>query len=99
MIVLFDEAALADVEEARAWYANRGADLAYRFEDAVRTAVDAIATNPEAYPVLYRDARRIRLAVFPFNVHYCHYADRGLVLVVACVHARQSPATWKSRIR
>ena len=88
-------AAAADIEDAHRWYRDRGEQLGARFLAAVREAGTWIAANPEAYPVFYRNARRVRLRRFPYSLLYRTFPDS--VVVVACLHARRDPQVWKTR--
>ena len=61
-------------------------------------AIDNVASFPEAFPVVYRTARRIRLKVFPYNLYYVYDEKAQEVLVVACTHAHRSSEAWQDRI-
>ncbi len=54
-----------------------------------------VAENPEAYPILHRNTRRIRLRRFPYGLFYRLYPD--MIVIVACMHARRDPVRWKHR--
>ena len=54
-----------------------------------------IVENPDAYPVLHRDTRRILLDHFPYGLYYRVVGDR--LVVVACMHAARHPTRWQSR--
>ena len=59
--------ALEDIERARAWYAAREVDaqddLSARFEEAVAEAVMRVREAPASYAIVYRNARRIIIAL------------------------------------
>lgn len=95
MKILVRPAAAADIEDAHRWYRDRGGDLGDRFLEAVREAGSWIRENPEAYPVFYREARRVRLRKFPYSLLYRSYPD--VVVVVACLHGRRDPRVWRTR--
>ena len=92
---LFTPAAEADVEEAFDWYESQRPGLGPRFRHAVDIAVAAVERNPEAYAVVHRDTRRVLLPKFPYGLYYREIGEA--VVVVACIHAKRHPKTWRSR--
>ncbi len=95
MTLLVRSAAAADIEEAYSWYRNRAAKLGDQFLVEVDRALRRITTNPEAYPVLHRDTRRILLRRFPYGLFDRLYGDT--ILIVGCFHARRDPRRWRIR--
>ncbi len=87
--------AAADIEDAHSWYLDRDRDLASSFLDELRSAFDRVRRNPKAYPVLYRDTRRVRLKRFPYGLYYRIYPHT--IVIVACMHGRRNPIRWRSR--
>ena len=87
--------AAADIESAFQWYRLKRTGLGHEFLQALRAAMSAVAENPEAYPVLHRSTRRIRLRRFPYGLFYRLYP--GVIVIVACMHARRDPVRWKRR--
>lgn len=95
MILLVRPAAAADIEDAYRWYRGKRLKLGQEFLQAVRVAGSRILENPEAFPVLYRDTRRIRLKRFPYGLFFKVSGDR--IVIVACMHGRRDPEKWVSR--
>ncbi len=93
--LVFRVAAAADLEEAYRWYERQRRSLGEDFLSAVQVALETVASNPEAHPVLHRDTRRILLRRFPYGLYY-RVLDAEIV-VVACFHAKRDPKTWRSR--
>lgn len=93
--LVFRVAAAADLEEAYRWYERQRRSLGEDFLSAVQAAIETVASNPEAHPVLHRDTRRILLRRFPYGLYY-RVLDAEIV-VVACFHAKRDPKTWRSR--
>ena len=96
-VVLIEKGALEDIEQGRQWYSSTESALGFRFEDAVSDAIDLVREFPEAYAIQYREARRVRLRTFPYNLYYWCDSERGVAAVVACLHARRASGSWKSR--
>ncbi|HEY8021625.1 MAG TPA: type II toxin-antitoxin system RelE/ParE family toxin [Thermoanaerobaculia bacterium] len=95
MRVRIGAAAQRDVLEAQAWYAAQrpGLDLELRAE--LDRTLENIRRAPEAFPVLYKQARRANLSRFPYGLFYVIRTDCLFVLAVVR-HARH-PRHWKRR--
>jgi plasmid stabilization system protein ParE len=89
------------VREARAayrWYARRNPGAAQRFQDALRRAVQRIATTAEQGSPYRQRYRWVRLQRFPYLVYY-EVRDPRPVLVYAIAHASRRPGYWLRRPR
>ena len=93
-VILTDEAR-AEALKAFAFYEERREGLGERFRDHLGLAISRIQANPELYPVVYRDLRRRLVERFPYALFY--RISPGLIAIVAVVHAKQNPMTWKRR--
>ncbi len=65
---LLRAAAAADVEDAYRWYERQREGLGEEFLTAVTNALNSVSGNPERYPIVYRETRRLQLRRFPFSV-------------------------------
>ncbi len=92
---LFTPAAESDVEEAYSWYEAQRPGLGDAFRRALDVAVASIEDQPESYAVLHRNTRRVLLPRFPYGLYY-RVLDKS-ILVVACMHGKRHPRTWRSR--
>ena len=95
MPLIVRPAAAADIEDAFDWYERQSSGLGVEFLDAVRSALERIASRPAAYQVVHRNTRRALVRRFPYSVIYRLYGDR--ILVVARMHGRRDPRRWASR--
>jgi plasmid stabilization system protein ParE len=95
LVVARDEAE-ADIAEAALWYERRCAGLGNEFVHAVDSCFDLIARQPDAFPVIYRNARLGLLRKFPYLVVYRVFPE--FITVVAVMHGRRHPRRWKSRL-
>jgi plasmid stabilization system protein ParE len=93
--VLFRPAAAADVEAGYQWYEAQRPGLGEEFLLAVRTAIESVRARPLAYPMMFRQTRRLLVRRFPYLLCYRVYEDA--VVVVGCLHARTDPRRWKHR--
>lgn len=85
-----------DIREARLWYDEQRAGLGREFVEEVETVLGAIRSNPARFTVVYRHFRRALLHRFPYGIVFAVTDDT--VQVVACLHARRDPATWRDRV-
>jgi plasmid stabilization system protein ParE len=65
------------------------------FRRALDIVVAAIEDQPEAYAVIHRNTRRVLLPRFPYGLYY-RVLEQNIV-VVACIHGKRHPRTWRSR--
>jgi hypothetical protein len=64
--VVFHRLAGREYRDARGWYAVRSASVAERFRIAVDRAVERVAAEAEALPVLSGPYRWVRARGFPY---------------------------------
>ena len=92
----FHPEALAEYEYAARHYEAQQAGLSGRFIEAVKSALDGIASTPQRWPVLEQDIRRRLTRVFPYAILYSAEAD--YILIIAVMHCHQEPGYWRTRI-
>ncbi|NIM52619.1 MAG: type II toxin-antitoxin system RelE/ParE family toxin [Gemmatimonadales bacterium] len=95
MRVSFRPEAAADIADARLWYEDRRPGLGAAFEEAVAAAITFVRDTPQAFPVVHRDVRRVLLHRFPYALYY--RIEDNKIRVIACLHMRRHPGTWKGR--
>lgn len=93
--VIFRSEARRDVLDAYRWYEDRSPGLGLRFRDVLDDTVTRIRQNPRGYQMLFRELRRALLHGFPYGVFFKDHEE--VVIVVAVLHTRRDPNTWKSR--
>lgn len=93
--VIFRSEARRDVHDAFRWYEERSAGSGLRFRDALDATVTRVRQNPVGYQVLFREVRRALLHRFPYGVFFKDQDEA--VIVVAVLHTRRDPTSWKSR--
>ena len=93
--VLFTPAAEADVREAFEWYEAQRPGLGGLFRRALDIGVGSVEQQPDAYGVVNRELRRFLLRTFPYGLYY-RVMEQNIV-VVACMHGKRHPTTWRSR--
>lgn len=95
--LLVREEAEADIEAAFNWYEDQEPGLGAEFIRSPDEALESVARQPEAYQVIYRNARRALLRRFPYAVF--HLLQDETVEVIACMHFRRHPKRWRTRVR
>jgi plasmid stabilization system protein ParE len=90
-----EPAALAEAEEAAAWYAERDPRVAARFAEELDAALNRIADGPHRWPIYLHGTRRVRLTRFPYLIAYRDEPTR--ILVVAIAHTKRKPGYWRMR--
>jgi len=93
----FHPAALAELEAAALWYAERSPEAARRFMAAVDTAIASIREKPHAWPpwVGLANVRRRVLRSFPYSIMFLVHADELVIIAVA--HHKRRPGYWRAR--
>jgi len=92
---IFRPAAAADVEEAYRWYESQQAGLGEEFLEATGLVIESVMANPELFPIIHRQTRRVLLRRFPYGLYYRIVDDQ--IVIVACMHGRRDPRRWQSR--
>ena len=87
----------ADVRVAFDWYEHQREGLGSEFLGELTKAEDEARANPLAFSLLRRDARRLSLRRFPYQLIYRVVDD--VVVVLACFHGRRSPRRLETRTR
>lgn len=85
-----------DVEVAQGWYEAQRRGLGSEFRSEVDAAVELISVTPLAFPLVRRNIRRALIRRFPYALFYRVVGDEAVV--EACIHGRQHPRAWRSRI-
>lgn len=92
----FHPEALAELEQAKAWYDKQRLGLGESFFQEITAAVSRIREAPKTWPEYKRGTRRFLVHRFPFAVIYSQRANS--LLVVAVMHLKRRPGYWQSRL-
>jgi toxin ParE1/3/4 len=90
--------ALAEVEAAVAWYAERSSRAPAAFIEEIDNAIQAILNAPKRWPIFESDFRRVPLFRFPYAIVYREKSE-DLIQILAVAHGRRRPSYWKARNR
>jgi plasmid stabilization system protein ParE len=89
-------AAEAELVEAVSYYNAQSEGLGFEFAAEVKQTIKRIVQFPDAWQRLSARSRRCRTKRFPYGVVYQIRDD--VILIVAIMHLRRHPDTWKSRL-
>ena len=85
-----------DVEEAAGHYEDERPGLGERFTSELDILLARIAQSPLQFPSVGEGARRGLVHKFPYSVYFL--LEHQTVTVLAVVHQRRHPDTWKRRL-
>lgn len=68
--------------------------MAQDLAETVAAAVERIRLNPQSFPLIHGQIRRVVLSRFPFAVYF---REQGTEILVIALHGRQDPQRWKQR--
>ncbi len=93
VVILAD--AEADIKDAYQWYETQRKGLGESFLLCIEEALSRVSRTPKIYAVVHKDIRRTLIHRFPFGIFYIE-SERSII-VLAVLHARRNPQTWKER--
>ena len=93
--IRFHPLASAELERARAWYAERSRNASELFLLELDVAVTRMRTLPDGWPRVREAFRRCPFRRFPFSLVYRTRSD--CIEVIAVPHDRRRPGYWAAR--
>jgi plasmid stabilization system protein ParE len=97
MRIEFLDPARKELAEAIAYYNQQSEGLGFRFAVEVRRTLSRVVQYPQAWPLIAERTRRCRTSGFPYGILYQIRED--MILIVAVMHLRRHPDSWKARLR
>ena len=85
----------SDIKDAYEWYEAQRKGLGENFLLCIEEALSRLSLNPAIYSIVYKKIRRVLIHRFPFGIFFIEDEER--ITVLAVLHARRNPKTWKSR--
>ena len=96
--VLPSKDAEIDVKEILEWYENICPKLGADFYDEVLMKFETIvAKYPKIAQIVHKNARKLSLNRFPYNLIYTIDETKKEVRILAIVHDKRDPRIWKNR--
>lgn len=93
--VIFTQAARAEMIDAQDWYEREAAGVGLHFREAMDALAQRLSTNPQQFPVVFKNLRRALLRRFPYALFFAVAGDN--IFVIACFHASRDPLQWQKR--
>jgi plasmid stabilization system protein ParE len=87
--------AVAELDEAAAWYSARSRGLGAEFVRLVDEAFAAIERNPLKFPHIHGSLRRAVLRRFPYSIVFT--ATNEEIVVLSVFHSSRDPKRWRPR--
>lgn len=88
----------SELEDSRAWYAERAENLGIDFLNEIDHAVNAIQEAPGMWPLHdeQQGIRRFLVHRFPYAIIYRETS--AVIQIIAVMHLRRHPDYWKNRM-
>lgn len=96
MELIYHQGALADIEDAVAFYEAQREGLGRTFREQLERVETLVAAKPEAWPIVRGRWRRALFKRFPYSFLYTVRPD--LIFVAAIAHQRRKPDYWHKRV-
>jgi plasmid stabilization system protein ParE len=90
--VAFTSRAKKEVDAAQNEIEASAKGFGGQFATRISQATERISNNPLGSPEIRRGVRRVVLRQFRYLIFYRVESER--VVVLACIHQRDNPATW-----
>ncbi len=96
--VIFTQAARTELIDAQDWYEREAAGLGRHFREAIDALTERLNTNPQQFPIVFKNVRRALLRRFPYPGGMIH-ADGSFEFpnVPRCHAAAVSPSLIAGR--
>lgn len=88
-LVIANEAA-EEVSAAYFWYEEQELGLGDRFLQSLKHSIQAVAAQPDFYPIRFDEVRSITLRKFPYTVYFEHKDQ--FIYVLAVFHGSRDPS-------
>ena len=96
MELIYHQGALADVDDAVAFYERQREGLGRAFHGELERVEARVVAKPETWPVVQGRWRRAVFKRFPYSFFYTILPD--LIFVAAVAHQRRKPGYWHKRL-
>jgi toxin ParE1/3/4 len=91
--LIIKPSAETDAADAAVWYNSRSEGLGNEFLLSIDSKINAIKRNPNQFQVVYKNVRRALTERFPYGIFFI--VENDTIYVLAIVHTRRNPKTWK----
>ena len=85
-----------ELQAAALWYEQRQPGLGFDFLDEFTATLNRIAREPERWPILRGENRKLNFDRFPYAIIYSVRADA--LFIKAVMHLHRRPFYWRDRV-
>lgn len=89
-LIILEEAD-KELQEAAAWYEEKGSGLGFRFIEVIKRKFEIIQEHPERNSRRKGNFREAVVKIFPYVIVYTFYKENGVITVNSIFHTSQSP--------
>lgn len=97
-VIIVEDLAQIDIDEAFIWYEEQAQDLGYRFIQELDDTIGRITKNPFSASAIEADIRSASLQKFPYAVIYLIREGEQVVFVLAVSHHSRRPGWFRNRL-
>ncbi len=90
--VRFTKEATCEFMDSVQWYESKGKGLGLSFTDEMDSLLERIRLNPDMYPNIAENIRRIQMNKFPYSVFYT--IENDFLIILRVFHNKRSPIKW-----
>ena len=95
--ILIQPQAETDIRDAYFYYEECSIGLGADFLLSLDALFSLIKREPEIFQKVYKNIHRGLIKRFPYGIYYI--IDKDSITVIAVMHCKRNPATWKKRIK
>src|SRR5215211_106256 len=89
--VAYQPRAIADYEQAVAWYKEKSKQASENFEAAVEERIDVLRADPHRYRKTYKQFHEVAVKKYPYSVVYLINEKAKQVVISSIYHHRRNP--------
>jgi plasmid stabilization system protein ParE len=98
--VIAEDEAKRDWNEAVDWYDEREPGVGLRFDDAIRTFLETLSTEPDRFAFATLLIRKAKVPEpWPYSVYFVINTELQEVKVLAIWHGSRNPAKLRRRLK
>jgi plasmid stabilization system protein ParE len=89
--IAYQPRAIADYEEAVAWYRDKSKQASENFEAAVEERIAVLKEDPHRYRKTYKQFHGVALKKYPYSIVYLINEKTKQVVISSICHHRRNP--------
>ena len=98
-LIVIDDEALQDIQNATDWYNLQLLGLGTRFQKQVIKQINSLKKDANLYAIRYQNIRCMLVKKFPFMIHFLLDDKFEKVEIFAIIHTSKNPKIWFKRLQ